>query len=62
VTALPPSELSRILFRPPGKYALVSCELCGYTEMYDLAAWARNSLPETAAQGAELPVASHTDA
>lgn len=47
--------LPHILALSQGKYVLVSCALCGYTEMYSLAAYALN--PDKA-PAANSPVAS----
>lgn len=34
------AEISKFFQRPPGRYALVTCPLCGYSEIYDLAVYA----------------------
>jgi predicted nucleic-acid-binding Zn-ribbon protein len=54
---LPEPKLSTILMRSPGVYAFVSCALCGYTEIYDLAVYARLSASETAKTEADAPTA-----
>jgi len=38
--------LPELLIRGGGKYLFITCSLCGYTEIYDQALYARNELPE----------------
>jgi len=38
--------LPDLLTRGGGKYRFVTCSLCGYTEVYDMAIYARKTKPE----------------
>lgn len=40
--SLPAGLLPDILARGGGRYRFVTCSLCGYTEIYDLAVYAKN--------------------
>lgn len=40
--------LPELLGRGGGKYRLVTCSLCGYTEIYDLSVYAKNQTPQVA--------------
>lgn len=42
------SNLSKFLPIHPGKYLFVTCTLCGYTEIYDLAVYAKKEAAEKA--------------
>lgn len=37
---LPTAKLSTLFHREPGEFVFVTCALCGYTEVYDLAVYA----------------------
>ncbi len=52
----PKTMFSKLLRREPGEFAFVTCTLCGYTETYDLAVYAR--LTDRAKQEAESKAAS----
>jgi len=40
--------LPELLRRGGAKYRLVTCSLCGYTEIYDLSVYAKNPTPQPA--------------
>ncbi|KPL11830.1 hypothetical protein AMJ85_02825 [candidate division BRC1 bacterium SM23_51] len=40
--------LSELLIRGGGKYQFVTCSLCGYTEIFDLAVYAKKDAVEPA--------------
>jgi len=44
---LPTGILPELLARGGGRYRLVTCGLCGYTEIYDLAVYAKKPAVET---------------
>lgn len=48
--ALAEPKISRLFLRSPGTYAFVTCTLCGYTEIYDLAIYGRAEQPVPAPQ------------
>lgn len=54
-TAMLSRGLPHLLALAPDKYLLVTCTLCGYTEMYDPQVYSRDEEEVSARSPAELP-------